>query len=683
MRGYRTDSQALFAIMLLSLSSESIFAEHDMTDQQLNLDEMTVRAVSNTESFQNFVNVQSELSNTNDGADILKQTPGISLIRQGGIGSDPVLRGLGGTRLNIQVDGVPIGGVCNHRMDPATIYIKPGSIERLLLLKGPQSVKFGNSIGGAVNFERRKPSFDRFGIKTYSSYLYGSFNQQDFSIDSSVGFEKGYLGYTGNRTRSGNYDQGGGQEVDLTHYDTWSDRYFFALTPTENSRLEFSTTHSDGLIANATIHMDATDLDQDKYAIDFEMLDLNSWFKEFSLKYSYTIIDHSMDNFTLRDSSLSQLILMRQVARQNYASTDAVFELTPDFEWSVGMSYRRDAFDAMADAPDREQVEIGFEPFPTPDRNPLNDILTFENFAGYSELKWMTNDNLTLVGGIRGDSRLAVTGTMRAAGEVSTVILSSSNQKRRQNLFAGFLRGEYDFESLPMSVALGYGHAERAADYWEIYSTDGLNLKQEKNNELDAKLIFETGQSKTELYAFYSRIDDYILVRGGAEALNIDAERTGGEILHQQRITDEIVLTGELSYTYGQNLTQDVPLALTPPLEGSMNLSYVRGPFDFGFKVRMADRQTRFHENHGNPLSLDRGQPTPGFTTYSLQLGYQPHEAVKLKFGVDNLTDKLYTEHLNRNGAGGFGGFFATAIKVNEPGRTFWGRISIDLDYPG
>ena len=55
-----------------------------------------------------------------DGADVLKNIPGFALIRKGGTDGDPVLRGLAGSRLGIQVDGECIYGGCGNRMDPPT-----------------------------------------------------------------------------------------------------------------------------------------------------------------------------------------------------------------------------------------------------------------------------------------------------------------------------------------------------------------------------------------------------------------------------------------------------------------------------------------------------------------------------------------------------------------------------------
>jgi len=140
----------------------------------------------------------------------------------------------------------------------------------------------------------------------------------------------------------------------------------------------------------------------------------------------------------------------------------------------------------------------------------------------YAELGYQMTEGLRWNSGFRIDSRGTKTGTMHAAGETSTIVLSGSNQYRRQNLFAGFLRAEYQFEGVPVMLSAGYGHAERAADYWEVYT--------EKNNEFDAMLSYQGDKFSSELSVFYSHISDFILVHLGDRANNITAQRTGGEL---------------------------------------------------------------------------------------------------------------------------------------------------------
>ncbi|MCK5898324.1 MAG: TonB-dependent receptor [Methylococcales bacterium] len=645
-------------------------------DAGIALDSMTIYAAPIEEAFEKTKDVRKELGMATDGADLLKKTAGVSVIRQGGTASDPMLRGLGSTRLNIAIDGVPFTGACNHRMDPATAYVTPGSFDNLTLLKGPQSVKNGGSIAGTVNFERDSIKFEEMGFKHYSSYLYGSFNQQSLSVDTSLGFSGGYISYSHNNTRGGNYIDGNGQEVGLTFYDTRNDRIAIGFTPDDNTLFEISGLLSEGQMGNATIHMDVTRLDRSSYGAHFKKSEINSWLKELDIRYNYTHVNHAMDNYSLRQlEPFHEFVVMGQYWNRHFAKVESTIEINPEIELVLGAEYTHDSYDANAAGGLAEFVDI-------PDnisQEDRNHILDFDNIGIYGELSYEPNDNLRMVSGLRVDSLGTRTGLMHAAGETIPLVLSGSNKHRRQFLFASFLRMEYNFDEIPLMFSMGYGHAERAADYWEVYSNDGFDLKQERNNEVDLALAYQGDKFKAELSGFYSHITDFILVHRGDSADNIVAQRVGAEFTTSYALHDYLTVRGQVSYVHGRNLTQNVALAQTPPLEGTIGLNFHYGDFTAMINTRLVQEQKRVHASYGNSLALDT-TPTIGFITSSLELGYKPHPAVEFKFGMDNIFDKTYTEHLNRNASASSGG--PSVLKLNEPGRSFWGRISIDFDYP-
>lgn len=648
-------------------------------DSKVTFEKIEVSAEPLSEPFKNTKLIKNNLGLANDGAELLKQSPGISVIRQGGTASDPLLRGLGGTRLNISIDGVPYAGACNHRMDPATAYVKPGTFDSLSLLKGPQSVRFGNSIVGTVNFDREAIKYDQFGARGYASYVYGSFDQQDLTVDASTGFNQGYIAYTHNNSRSGNYTNGDGREINLTFFDTANDRLAIGYTPDDDTVFEINGLLSEGQMGNATIHMDVTKLDRQNYGMHFKKENINDWFKSIDLKYNYTQVDHTMDDFTLRpnDGLDHGFILMGQDWARHYAKLETIIEINARTQLISGLEYKHDRYDARANGLTPDEVFLRPNIKPTFNNIPNNHILDFDNYAAYAELSYQANPGLRWIAGLRGDSLGTDTGTMHAAGEVSTLVLSGSNKHRRQALISGFLRGEYALDTLPMVFSVGYGHAERAADYWEVYSMDGFSLDEERNDEVDAMLSYQGDDFNFEVSAFYSYISDFILVHRGDSVANINAHRTGGEINASYDLFDFLTMRGNVAYVYGQNLTQNVPLAQTPPLEGNISLNYNQGPFDAKFNTRLVSEQTRIHQGFGNVLALDT-TPTGGFVVSSLELGYKPHPAIEFKFGIDNLFDKTYSEHISRNSSPVAG----PATKINEPGRAYWGRISINLDYP-
>ncbi len=81
-----------------------------------------------------------ELAPVSDGGELLRNIPGISGIRQGGRGIDPIIRGQSNNRLNILLDGAYVHGGCPNRMDPPTAYSSMNSYDNIIVIKGSQSV---------------------------------------------------------------------------------------------------------------------------------------------------------------------------------------------------------------------------------------------------------------------------------------------------------------------------------------------------------------------------------------------------------------------------------------------------------------------------------------------------------------------------------------------------------------
>ena len=90
--------------------------------------------------------------------DALQRLPGVSATSFGPNASRPVLRGLGGERIRVLTDGIGAFDVSNTSADHA-VAINPLLAERIEVLRGPASLRYGSSaIGGVVNVvDRRIP----------------------------------------------------------------------------------------------------------------------------------------------------------------------------------------------------------------------------------------------------------------------------------------------------------------------------------------------------------------------------------------------------------------------------------------------------------------------------------------------------------------------------------------------
>lgn len=122
-------NKSYFALLPLSFFISNAFAED--TQSVTLLDPIVVTGVTQTNTNSVKLNPKTTLQPlpAGDGADLLQSVANMSVIRKGGSSGDPLFRGLGGSRLNIQADDQFIYGGCSNRMDPPTAYIFPSAYD--------------------------------------------------------------------------------------------------------------------------------------------------------------------------------------------------------------------------------------------------------------------------------------------------------------------------------------------------------------------------------------------------------------------------------------------------------------------------------------------------------------------------------------------------------------------------
>src|SRR5690554_5049616 len=136
-----------------------------------------------------------------DGADFLKTIPGFSVTRKGGTDGDVLFRGMAGSRLGILLDGENILGACDMRMDSPTAYIYPELHDNVIVIKGPQAVRYGAGHSAAtIVFERDLQRFTEPSYRFHLSTVNASFNRNDQLVDLTLGNSLGYLRLNGSRS---------------------------------------------------------------------------------------------------------------------------------------------------------------------------------------------------------------------------------------------------------------------------------------------------------------------------------------------------------------------------------------------------------------------------------------------------------------------------------------------------
>ena len=618
-----------------------------------------------------------------DGADYLKAIPGFSVIRKGGTDGDPVFRGMAASRVNMSIDGQQVLGGCGMRMDPPTAYVFPEAYDRIVVIKGPQTVLEGpGNSAAAVRFEREVERFETRAVDGSASALGGSFGRADLVADVRAGGPAGYGQLTGTRAQSDDYTDGNGDDVH-SRYERWSANGALGWTPGERTVFELSGAASDGEAAYADRAMDGVQFDRENVALLFRRAAVVGHVTNVEARAYYNYVDHVMDNYSLREFVASPAMPNPSVSNPDRRTTGgkllATLALGP-VEADVGADLQENEHTLRAT---QNQPLRPYEALPR-----LQDG-QFRSAGLFGEVAWPVSDRSRWIGGLRFDDWYARDERATLNIGMMPVPNPTAGAERNETLTSGFVRYEADLESRATLFA-GVGHVERFPDYWELLaagkeSADSLSAfgtAPEKTTQLDAGVVYAAERLSISLAVFYGEVDDYILIESGYRkgtrsttiTRNVDATTWGGEADAVFALTPALRLTGTLAYTRGENDTDGLPLAQMPPLELRGGLEWTGGPWSAGGLVRLVSEQDRYVVNQGNIVGQDLG-PTAGFTVFSVNAGWRPRETVDVTAGIDNLLDRAYAEHLSRSGAMVAG--FEQTTRVNEPGRTFWLKLAV------
>ncbi len=606
-----------------------------------------------------------------DGGDYLKNIPGFSLARKGGSSGDPVFRGMAGSRLNLLMDGENILGGCAGRMDPPTAYVFPESYDRITVLKGPQSVRYGGgNVAGTVLFERKTKRFDAPAVRGQASAMFGSFGRNDQVADLAAGTPLGYLRANGTRSGANDYVDGGGTRIHSS-FIRWSGSLALGWTPDVDTLAELTINRSDGQAAYADRTVDGVKFDRSGFGVRLERRRVAPWLEKVEFQAYRNYVDHVMDNFTLRPVQPTNNYTYTLVSNPDRTTEGGriAFDLAPlpGVKLAAGLDTQRNAHTlrSIVKAVPAASAAPGGIDIAGKARVP---DMAFDNTGIYAESSVELGPLDRLVGGLRQDW-LAVNNE-KTSGSGAGARLSERNR-------SAFLRYEKDLAdpSLPLSLFAGVGRAERPADWWE--RNRDFFLKPEVNSQVDVGLIWSGERLQAALSLYRATLDDYILVRSNNTARNIDARTQGGELDLAWQPAGFWRINGSLAWVRGENRTDAVPLAQMPPLEGRIGLGYDNKRYALGALLRLVAAQKRVHPGYGTIVGQDYAE-TPGFAVFSLNAAYRPEKRVLLTFGVDNLFDRRYAEHINLAGSPVLG--FDPVARVYEPGRTVWSKVSLVLD---
>jgi vitamin B12 transporter len=190
---------------------------------------------------------QIERSNARDVADLLRNIPGVDVVRTGPTGgvTTTFLRGSNSQHTKVLLDGIPVNDPSNasRLFDFGALSLH--DIERVEVLQGPQSVLYGSdAIGGVVNVITRKGEGPG---RVRASVMGGSFGTHRESVGISGSSDRVHYSVNGEWRQTDGFTAAsprvGGTESDGFALGTVSGR--FGWTPDQDTELQYIFRWSD------------------------------------------------------------------------------------------------------------------------------------------------------------------------------------------------------------------------------------------------------------------------------------------------------------------------------------------------------------------------------------------------------------------------------------------------------
>jgi iron complex outermembrane receptor protein len=627
-----------------------------------------------------------------DGSEALRDVTGADLSRMGGHGLEPFVRGQSQGDLTVLLDGATVHGGCPNRMDPATSYSTTAATDQLVVIRGVQTLRYGpGAPGGTVLYDRKTPVFDDMKWSLNATVGGSTWSENpDFDLDAGVGFGDWSLRLLGNYRNTKSYEDGSGEEVRSAAKST-AGTFMVGWRPDEATELELSYERSntdDALFAGAG--MDAPESTADIVRFQTERTTVGGrlgW----RVDAFYNKVDHLMDNYSLRE--LTAPMAMRVPSETSTAGLRGHLEFGQKNPVQVGVTIESANADATRFAgPNGDNV------------NMLQSILWADidrTMAGvFVEGAVTLGDATRLVYGARldrfsADANRADERTMGGNGpaprQLWMMYTGNGDDSWSSTDFGGLARIEHRIGRWQLFG--GLSRTIRVADATERFlganspmtpmrwiGNPGLDPAQ--YHQLDLGTGWRRNGSSANITLFAADVTDFILRdrAHGQEGIlqndnatiyrNVDARRYGIEADGAVHVSSPLVLSGRLAYVWAENTTDSRPIAQTPPLHGNISAAWAPAKWSVSGVVRFAAKQTRVDDNKMTGSGLDAG-PTPGWAVLDLAGSVELGAGFGIQAGVANTFDRTYANHLNRASA-----FDPEAVRVNEPGRTFWVRLS-------
>jgi hemoglobin/transferrin/lactoferrin receptor protein len=577
--------------------------------------------------------------------DILRDEVGIEI--SGGPralqAENPNIRGLDDERILLKIDETRYNFISGHK---GRLFIDVDDIERVEVIRGPASALYGSdAIGGVIQVFTKEPKDKLEPDEKYGLDLKGQYDSVNTQYRESLqvfarplDWVEYMAGFTRWDSKSFKTPTGGSVRNSSSFGNNATGKLIFH--PTENSDLKFNTQFFKDN-AKVPANAETTDSRANRLvARDTERQLFN------------TVYDYTSDGGIM--PSLHTNIYWHLTEIFENALTGSLREDTRNFD-TFGFEIR--ANNKFGIKGIVNSLIYGFEFYRDKIRSRRKTTTGISNISGVPDSRFQgigtflqneieLSERWTLIPGLRFDLfKSTTTGQADKEDErVSPKIGATYKLTEAINLFG--------------NIAWGF----RAPRPGELFASGthfpgntfvpNPGLRPEKSINYEVGLKSNFGRLKFDSSVFLLEADDFIettVTATTTRANNIGEARIYGlENSLEFDIGKGLSTFATYDFLKGDNLTDDTPLASIPPDTLVLGLRYVDPEDRFWavFSGRIVDKQARVPSGTSDTAGyalwdIKTGLPIPGI------------KGAKLTFGIENIFDKAYREHLSSLSAPG------------------------------
>ncbi len=541
-------------------------------------------------------------------ADLLRNVPGVTFNRNGGVGTSTSvnIRGAGSDQTVALIDGVKL----NDPSSPGSGFnfgnLLTGNIARIEVLRGSQSVIWGSqAIGGVVNTITRAPTED-LAINARAEYGYrdtsqvvGNVSGRFGPVAASVG--AGYFRTDGFSTFN---EERGGAERD--GYRNFGANGKFEITLSEAISIDLRGYYSDGETDidgfTAIGFTDTPETAETKEFVGYAGVNIDLLDGRFRNRFAFAYTNTKRDNFNLATQTFDAL------GRNERFEYQGIFDASEWLQATIGAETEDSRFRSSSFGGPVGRASASIDSF-------------------YGQLRIMPLDGLTATAGIRYDDHSTFGGETNFAGDI---VYSPNN-------------GWTTFRA-------SYGEGFKVPSLFQLFSDFGNDtLQPETSKSWDAGITQQLIDGRLEFSAtLYQRDSDNLINFIGCPVQtgictnrpfgtydNVARARAQGvELGLMMRPTDSLTFAANYTLVDAENRDNDLVLARRP--RNSVNAS-VDYDWAFGLKTGATiSHVSSSFDNASNSRSIE------GYVLVDLRAAMPITDNIELYGRVENLFDEEY-----------------------------------------